>query len=128
MKRAAIVLLAAAAAACRSDSSSTGGAGSAPAGMPAGDAARGKTAYAINCSTCHGDQGEGVKGLGKPLAGNDFVKRASDADLAALVKQGRSASDPANSTGIAMPARGGNPSLDDADIADIVAFVKTLGR
>ena len=39
---------------------------------------------------------------------------------------GRPADDPANTTGVAMLPKGGNPSLTDADLTDIVHFLKSL--
>ena len=36
--------------------------------------------------------------------------------------------DPANTTGVAMPPKGGNPALKEADLADIVAYLRTLEK
>jgi disulfide bond formation protein DsbB len=66
--------------------------------------------------------------LGKDLTTSQFVKDKSDAELVAFVKQGRPASDPANTTGVDMPPRGGNPALSDTDLANIVAFIRTLNK
>jgi len=99
------------------------------AATSAGDAAHGKQIFEITCATCHAADGTGVKGLGKPLVGSEFVKKSSEADLAKMVTEGRPVDDPLNTTKIAMPPRGGNAGLSDGDIADVVAYVKTtLGK
>ena len=90
-----------------------------------GDAARGESLYAT-CSACHGPNGEGVEGLGNPFTTSEFVKESSIEELLAFVKKGRSVSDPANTTGVDMPPKGGNPALSDDDLRDILAFIKTL--
>ena len=90
-----------------------------------GNGARGKEKYASVCLPCHGGNARGIPNLGKDLIGGDFSKRASDAELIALTIKGRPASDPANTTRIDMPPRGGNPRLSDQDVADIVAYLRS---
>jgi disulfide bond formation protein DsbB len=91
-----------------------------------GDVAEGRRLYERNCTACHRG-GEGVEGLGKPLIGSAFVAERSDRELVAFLGSGRPAGDPLNTTGVDMPPRGGNPSLDNRDLLDIVAFIRTLG-
>ncbi len=91
-----------------------------------GDPVSGEAVYASTCATCHGAIGEGVTGLGLPLDSSEFVHSTSDAQLVAFIKEGRDASHPDNTTGVAMPPKGGNPSLTDEDLADVVAFLRTL--
>ena len=67
-----------------------------------------------------------MQGLGKDLTTSTFVAERSDADMVAFLKVGRDPSDPLNTTGIAMPPKGGNPALNDQDLLDIVAFVRTI--
>lgn len=111
------------AAACQSggDSSSSGTATSG-----GGNAEKGKQLYATVCITCHGPTGEGIQGLGKSLQGNAFVKSKSDDEVVAMLKEGRTADHPENTTKVAMPPKGGNPGLSDQDLKDIVAFLRTL--
>ncbi len=78
------------------------------------------------CAGCHGASGEGVAGLGVSLTDNEFIKSHSDDELVAFIKAGRAASDPENKTGQVMPAWGGNPSLTEANLYDLVAFLRTL--
>jgi disulfide bond formation protein DsbB len=97
---------------------------SAPA--PAGDAAHGKTVYDTTCVACHGPDAKGLPNLGKDLTTSEFVASQSDADLVNFIKTGRPIGDPLNTTGVEMPARGGNPALTDQDLADVVAYLRTL--
>ena len=99
----------------------------------AGDAAAGKTTYTINCLACHGETGKGDGPVGVALqppprdfSVGDFVfdpdgdgTKGTDADLTAVIKDG------------AMKY-GGSPlmapwaTLSEADIANLVAFIRTL--
>ena len=98
-----------------------GGGQSAAAPTPAGDSAKGQALFQTSCSACHGPEGKGVPGLGKDMTGSEFIAGKSDAELIEFIKQGRDPSDPLNSTGVAMPPKGGNPSLSDEDLQNIVA-------
>jgi len=91
-----------------------------------GNVAHGKQIFEVTCATCHAADGTGVKGLGKPLVDSEFVKKSSDADVVKMVIEGRPPDDPLNTTKIAMPPRGGNAGLSDADVADAVAYLRTL--
>jgi disulfide bond formation protein DsbB len=97
-----------------------------PAPTPIGDAAAGQTAFQSTCVSCHGPDAKGLPNLGKDLTISEFVINTSDLDLVAFVLQGRSTSDPANTTGVDMPPKGGNPALSEQDIKDIVSYLRTL--
>lgn len=88
--------------------------------------ASGNKLFHSACVACHGAGGVGIKGNGKALVKNDFVKSLDDDKLAAFIKQGRAPTDPKNTTGIQMPPKGGNPALSDDDILDIVSYLRTL--
>ncbi|MBT3941152.1 MAG: cytochrome c [Chloroflexi bacterium] len=92
---------------------------------PAELIATGKTKYG-SCSACHGLDGRGVPGLGKDLVESAFMDGLSDAELVDFIKVGRGPSDEGNTTGIAMPPKGGNPSLSDDDLLAIVAYIDSL--
>lgn len=92
----------------------------------AGYIASGNKIFHSVCVACHGPGGVGITGNGKPLVNNPFVQSLSDDDLLAFVKQGRSPSDPKNTTGIQMPPKGGNPAMSDDDILDVISYVRTL--
>lgn len=129
-----VVLTAAAAllvAACGSSGSGSSGEVSAEAQKYAsltGDPAKGKGNFEATCASCHGPDAKGISGLGKDLTTSEFAKGKSDADLILFLTQGRPASDSLNTTGVDMPPRGGNPALKDQDLADIVAYVRTLEK
>lgn len=102
--------------------------GSQTASSPGGplDAASGQQLFVSSCSTCHGPAGEGVTGLGKPLTESAFVAGLSDAELLAFIKNGRMVDDPLNTTGIAMPPKGGNPALTDEQLQAIIAYLRSI--
>lgn len=90
------------------------------------EAAAGQAEFRKVCATCHGLSAEGMPRLGKGLSRNEFVRGQSDAELVEFLKVGRPASHPLNERGVDMPPRGGNPALTDADLASIVAYLRTL--
>ena len=106
-----------------------GGAANPPRG-PASDAppevAHGQELVDQSCTACHGRDYEGVSGLGTSFVDNAFIQDNTDAEMMAFIKEGRPGDAPDNDTGIAMPPYGGNPRLTDDDLADIVAFLRTL--
>ena len=118
---AAIALVAAACSGGDDDSSSGNGDGAASSG----DAANGEQLYQGTCQACHGPDLMGIEGLGKPLAASEFIQSQTDDELVAFLVVGRPADHPDNTTGVAMLPRGGNPSLSDDDLYDIVAFLRT---
>jgi mono/diheme cytochrome c family protein len=88
--------------------------------------AKGEHTFQSVCAACHGFSAQGIAGLGKPLVNSAFVDDLSDDDLAAFIIKGREVSDPANTTGVPMPARGGNPGLSDDDMRNVVAYIRSL--
>jgi len=90
------------------------------------DAAHGRKLFLNTCMSCHGGRGEGMPGQGKALIANEFVGKLDDAKLVDFLKVGRAPWDPANTTKVQMPPRGGNPMLTDDDLRDVAAFVRTL--
>ena len=107
-----------------------GGGGAAPASQksaaPKGDATKGKTVFEGTCSSCHGPDAKGLPGLGKDLTTSEFVSQQTDDQMVKFVKTGRPAADKLNTTGIDMPPKGGNPALTDADIENVIAFVRSI--
>lgn len=93
-----------------------------------GDPTQGQALFVMTCAACHGPQGEGVKGLGKDMTTSKFIAGLSDAELLAFVKQGRSTSDPLNTTGVDMPPKGGNPALNDEQLTNIIAYIRTIHK
>lgn len=91
-----------------------------------GDPEQGKEKFLGTCAQCHGADAKGLPGLGKDLTTSAFVRRQTDAQLLEFIKRGRPATDPENTTGVDMPPRGGNPSLTDQDLINIIAFIRTF--
>jgi disulfide bond formation protein DsbB len=88
--------------------------------------AEGETYYQQTCSACHGPEGLGIDNLGKNLVTSEFVREKTDAELLAYVQTGRAVDDPLNTTGIAMPPKGGNPALTDSQINAIIAYMRSI--
>lgn len=128
IKRMALIVaaLALVAAACGGSSTSGGSDsdGNTGGAVEAGNPTAGASVYSGNCAACHAPDLSGIDGLGKALAPSEFVSSMSEDDLAAFIIVGREANDPDNESGVAMPARGGNPSLTDQDIQDVSAYLK----
>jgi mono/diheme cytochrome c family protein len=76
--------------------------------------------YKAKCAMCHGPDGLGATPAGKALKAASFkdpaVAKASDADLAAIVKNGKNK----------MPPYTGK--LTDAQITAVVAYLRTLQK
>jgi disulfide bond formation protein DsbB len=88
--------------------------------------ASGDTLFHSTCIACHGKGGVGIAGNGKALVNNVFVQSLDDDGLLAFIKQGRTPTDPKNTTGIQMPPKGGNPALSDDDLLDVISYLRTL--
>lgn len=92
-----------------------------PARVTAGD-----NIYHSTCVACHGFNAMGIPGLGKTLIGSAFVDNLSDDELVTFIRTGRDVSDPLNTTGVMMPGKGGNPTLTDDDLLNVVFYIRSL--
>jgi disulfide bond formation protein DsbB len=97
-----------------------------PVAAAAGDAEHGKQLYAQLCIACHGPEAKGVQGLGKDLTTSTFIAEKTDPELVEFITVGRDPGDPLNTTGVAMPPKGGNPALSEQDMLDLVAYMRTI--
>lgn len=88
--------------------------------------ARGAIVYEGTCQLCHGPNGQGVEGLGKPWVNSDFIDGLDDEEMLEFLIEGRPADHPDNTTGIAMTPRGGNSLLTDDDLRDVIAYMRSL--
>lgn len=78
--------------------------------------------YKTICSPCHGAKGEGKKPMGPPQKGNKFVIDSKDADIAAVIKNGRAGADKKyKDYPSPMPPQ---KAMSDAEIADLVKYLK----
>ncbi|MFC4636943.1 c-type cytochrome [Deinococcus hohokamensis] len=82
------------------------------------DSAAGQTAYATNCSGCHGAEGQG--GVGPSLARADGPKTWTLDQFTTALRQGRT---PERELNQVMP-RFSKAQLSDSDVANIFAVVK----
>ena len=104
-----------------SDSASDSGGNEGPTGP--GDPVKGAAVYQSTCAACHGPDLQGIDGLGKQLAPSAWVAERSEEEITEFLIVGRAADDPENTQGVAMPARGGNPSLTDQDLRNVSAYL-----
>lgn len=89
-------------------------------------AAAGRTIFLSTCARCHGPKASGIRGLGKPLVGSLFLDGLTDAQFLAFLQVGRPVTDPLNTTGVTMPARGGKAALTDDDLIAVIAYIRSL--
>ncbi|WP_295856725.1 cytochrome c [uncultured Xylophilus sp.] len=85
---------------------------------------RGEAIYGQQCAQCHGDRGEGAAGRFPALAGNRSVTLGDGTNtVQAVLHGGYAPSTPENPRPYGMPPFA--QSLDDADVAAVVSFVRT---
>jgi len=94
--------------------------------LPVSSAAHGRDVFVSTCAACHKADGTGVPGLGRDLTTSWFVASLGDDDLHRFVTNGRPALHFENTTRIAMPPKGGRPELTDADVSDVVTYIRGL--
>ena len=91
--------------------------GAAPAAAAASDSAKGKSVYDTACFACHGPGVAGAPKLGDKTAWAPRLKQGLDAlHQAALKGKG------------AMPPKGGNMALSDADVNAAVDFMVSQAK
>lgn len=88
--------------------------------LPAPAQSSGLEVYMNSCVACHGADGQGVLPGVPDLAAADGFLARSDATLLQRIRDGyQSLGSP-----LAMPPKGGNPSLTDDDIKAVVEYMK----
>jgi mono/diheme cytochrome c family protein len=75
------------------------------------------------CGICHGENAEGTPGLAPALKGNEWVKAASEADLAATITKGR---DGAAKRHKEIPGPMPANSMSDGRLKDVIAYLKEI--
>lgn len=88
--------------------------------------AKGKVIYNKTCIACHGEGGLGVENLGKNWTTSEFIANSSDDELIAFIKVGRTIDDPMSAGNAPMPPYGGDPTLNDEDLKNIVVYMRSL--
>ncbi len=87
----------------------------------AGDATAGKDVFLKKCKTCHGEDGQGNKGMAEvlkttiPPMDAAEVQSKSDAELKKIITEGKDKMKPMK-------------DLGEADIANVIAFVRTFKK
>ena len=95
------------------------------AGQSAAAEAKTVKFFKETCGICHGENGEGTPGLAPPLKGNEWVKSASDADLAATITKGREgAAKRHKDIPGPMPAN----SMSEGRLKDVTAYLRELQK
>jgi mono/diheme cytochrome c family protein len=90
-------------------------------GMPASaDAAVGKAVYAQTCIACHGANGQGTIPGVTDFTGKDSPLSKSEAELVKNISEGFQS----KGSFMAMPAKGGNPALTEADVRAVLAYLR----
>ncbi|HYH57023.1 MAG TPA: c-type cytochrome, partial [Anseongella sp.] len=91
---------------------------------------KGYALYTSLCQPCHGEGGNGVKSLAPPLNGSEWVTGSPDR-LAAVVLYGLTGPIKVNGALYTvqevsgdMPGIGGNKELKDAEIAELLSFIR----
>ena len=95
---------------------------------PYANAEAGEKNFMMVCSACHGKDAMGLPNLGKQLVRNEYLKTLSDAEFYDLLLSGRGPEHPLNTTGVAMPPKGGNPAFAEKDLHSIILYVRTLSQ
>lgn len=87
-------------------------------------ASPGKAKYEQACASCHGKSGEGVAGRGNALRGNSRLARMSDDEVFEVIRSGRRADHPENETGVEMPPKGGDTTMSQRDVREVIAYLR----
>lgn len=88
----------------------------------------GRQLFNNNCSTCHSRDATGMPRQGANLRDSAFVSRRTDSQLMVFLRTGRMPGDRESVLGLTMPPRGGNPNLEDDELADIVAYLRLVQK
>jgi disulfide bond formation protein DsbB/cytochrome c5 len=92
-----------------------------PAALPPSDANQAAELYSRACAGCHGQANTGLQ-----LIRAEYLDSHSDLEVMALIRAGRSANDPQNFSGSAMPANGGQISLSDEQLLALVRYLRAV--
>jgi mono/diheme cytochrome c family protein len=101
-------------------------ANNAPAALVAGDPDFGRELYAATCATCHGPDLKGLPNQGQELRQNAFVAKHNDKELLDFLVKGRMPDAPDTTMKLLMPPRGGNPTMTDQKLMDIIAYLRQV--
>ena len=89
-------------------------------------AAHGQQLYLRSCANCHGQQAQGLPKQGVDLRSSRMIAEGGDPELLEFLRVGRLPNDPMSVTGLYMPPKGGNMSLNDDNLSAIVAYLRSV--
>ena len=92
----------------------------------AGDPVAGKNLFLATCYSCHGPRGRGIPRQGANLVDSEYARTHDDRQMLDFLKIGRQPFDPQSTMKLLMPPRGGNPTLTDEKLVNIIAYVREL--
>lgn len=78
--------------------------------------------YNETCGVCHGENGEGMKGLAPGFKGNKFITQGSDAEIGDTITKGRMG-DAKRYKDLASPMP--PAQMSDSRLKAIIAYLKT---
>ncbi len=83
----------------------------------------GASIFKAKCSACHGADGTGAA-MGPAFQGSDYIKAASNEELAEVTLKGRNGADKNyKNFALGMPAQ----KLNDDEMKALVSYLKSLG-
>jgi len=90
------------------------------ANEPTADVAAGKAVYAQTCIACHGANGKGaIPGVADLTKADGALAKSDDVLIKSITEGFKSPG-----SALAMPAKGGNPALTEADILAVLAYLR----
>jgi mono/diheme cytochrome c family protein len=89
-----------------------------------GNSAEGGKLYTANCASCHGDQGEGKKGLGRALNDARYLQTVSNAQIWSDIAYGREKT----AMGPSLKGLQGVKQLTKEQINDLVAYIRSFQK
>lgn len=84
------------------------------------DTSAGKAVYSQTCIACHGANGKGALPGVRDFTAADGPLSKTDEELIKNITEGFQSAGAA----LAMPAKGGNPSLSEADVKAVLAYLR----
>ncbi len=87
---------------------------------------RGRMVFSGTCSSCHGPDGSGMVNQGANLHDGGFVASLDDKEMLTFLKLGRQSWDADSKMNLQMPPKGGNPTLTEEHLKDVVAYLRVL--
>ena len=88
--------------------------------------AHGQQLFVRSCAVCHGQSAQGMPHQGMDLRSSKLIAQRDDSEVVDFIRAGRLPNDPKSVTGLYMPPRGGNMSLGDEHLANIVAYLRSV--